>query len=522
MFRRLLYSIFVITAVFASLTPLWADQSNVSPLWLVREKGKVGYIDGSGEMAIRPRFDDGAAFSDGLAAVRQRGKWGFIDTNGKMVVPPRFDVVGAFSGGLAAFKSRGKWGFVDKTGRIVTRPGFNWVMGFREGMALVEANGRYGYVDSRGDVSVGPRFTDAGEFWEGLARVKVRGRWGFIDRMGKTVVDPRYDYAGNFHEGLAEVEKDGKHGYIDTAGNQVIPFAFEGHRMEGFSEGLAIVVVGKKYGYIDRSGNMAIPPRYWLAWDFQEGAARVQTDDAKWVLINKAGEQVSASAFDHIDDFHDGLARVRVFRDYGFVSPGGTLAVPVGFTGALPFSEGLAAVYVGGSHRQLPIEDPMRRFDPMSPLSLYSKLPFSKEKVPRMGGGKGWGYIDKLGRMMIPPQFDFAGSFCNGLAEVQKGKVRGYIDRSNRYSLCQTSAQPGIQVLCSQYQPKDAPPTAGVPVRAYDCTYEGEGASRKVTCTGGQFTRAPTKTLTYDEFVDSDKRCSTLCDPCASGWESWQ
>lgn len=95
-------------------------------------------------------------------------------------------------------------------------------------------------------------------------------------------------------------------------------------------------------------------------------------------------------------------------------------------------------------------------------------------------------------------------------------------EKGNRYSLCQTSVQPAIEVLCSQYQPKDAPPTAGVPVRAYDCTYEGEGASRKVTCKGGQFTRAPSKTLTYEEFVDSDKRCSTLCDPCSSGWESWQ
>ena len=138
------------------------------------------------------------------------------------------------------------------------------------------------------------------------------------------------------------------------------------------------------------------------------------------------------------DDFHDGLARVRIFRSYGFIDPKGKLQVPVEFSAALPFSEGLAAVHVGGSHQQLAIEEPRRRFDPMSPLFLYSNLPFSGEKVPRMSGGKGWGYIDRQGTMVIPPGFDSAGSFVGGLAEGSKGDRRGYIDRSGKF-IWQTS-----------------------------------------------------------------------------------
>jgi hypothetical protein len=156
-------------------------------------------------------------------------------------------------------------------------------------------------------------------------------------------------------------------------------------------------------------------------------------DDAKWVLIDRTGEMVGEGRFDNIDDFHDGLARVRIFRSYGFLDPKGKVAVPVEFTAALPFSEELAAVYVGGSHQQLAIEEPRRRFDPMSPLFLYSNLPFSLEKVPRMSGGKGWGYIDRHGTMVIPPGFDFAGSFSSGLAEASKGDRRGYIDRSGKF-----------------------------------------------------------------------------------------
>jgi hypothetical protein len=39
-----------------------------------------------------------------------------------------------------------------------------------------------------------------------------------------------------------------------------------------------------------------------------------------------------------------------------------------------------------------------------------------------------WGYIDRAGRMVIPPQFDRADDFHEGLARVQRNKKFGYID----------------------------------------------------------------------------------------------
>jgi hypothetical protein len=298
---------------------------------------------------------------------------------------------------------------------------------------VIGENGRFGYINRSGQVVIAPRFEKAESFSEGFAAVRYRGKWGFVDTRGRTVTRARFGWAMDLREGMAQVEKNGKHGYINPTGDLVIPYLFHGHRMEGFSEGRALVVDGGKYGYIDESGSMVIPPEYWLAWGFHQGLARVQTGDAKWILIDQKGKAVSRHGFDYIDDFHDGFARVRVFRDYGFVGPDGNLSIPMKFTAALPFSEGLSAVYVRGSHRQLPVEDPMRRFDPMSPLFLYLTLPFSREKVPRMGGGQGWGYIDKEGAFVISPGFDYVGSFRDGLAEVRKGRFHGYIDKEGEF-----------------------------------------------------------------------------------------
>ena len=51
-------------------------------LAVVREDGKVGYIDKSGAYVIEPQYEKAKSFSDGRAAVEQDEMWGFIDTTG--------------------------------------------------------------------------------------------------------------------------------------------------------------------------------------------------------------------------------------------------------------------------------------------------------------------------------------------------------------------------------------------------------------------------------------------------------
>ena len=43
------------------------------------------------------------------------------------------------------------------------------------------------------------------------------------------------------------------------------------------------------------------------------------------------------------------------------------------------------------------------------------------------------GYIDKMGSMVIKPQFDAVGRFSEGLAEVKKGGKWGYIDKTGSF-----------------------------------------------------------------------------------------
>jgi hypothetical protein len=44
-----------------------------------------------------------------------------------------------------------------------------------------------------------------------------------------------------------------------------------------------------------------------------------------------------------------------------------------------------------------------------------------------------YGYIDRSGRFVIPPQFDEADEFRDGMAHVRAGNKHGFINRSGKF-----------------------------------------------------------------------------------------
>ena len=98
------------------------------------EKG-WSYIDEKGNVLIRPfLYDNGPDyFKDGLARYEEKGKLGYFDTRGKVAIKARFDFALPFENGRAEVcqgcvkKAEGEqshwegglWGAIDKTGALV-------------------------------------------------------------------------------------------------------------------------------------------------------------------------------------------------------------------------------------------------------------------------------------------------------------------------------------------------------------------------------------------------------------------
>lgn len=86
-----------------------------------------GYMDTSGNIAVKPQYMWAKDFSDGMAAVAtSQYHWGYIDTKGNMVIPAEYWEAGDFERGYAKVllpidDHTGIYVFIDKQGNIVCR-----------------------------------------------------------------------------------------------------------------------------------------------------------------------------------------------------------------------------------------------------------------------------------------------------------------------------------------------------------------------------------------------------------------
>jgi len=145
-----------------------------------------------------------------LFKIREYGKYGFMDATGEVVIEPQYYAVEDFYNGFSRVQLNDRLVPLDEMGRLLMRRFFNYVGLFEEHMAKVRLVQHWGFIDERGRVAIPMQFNDVSDFSEGAAAVKFNGHYGYIDQWGNYVIEPRFAWAGEFNEGLAPATS-GKH-----------------------------------------------------------------------------------------------------------------------------------------------------------------------------------------------------------------------------------------------------------------------------------------------------------------------
>jgi hypothetical protein len=153
---------------------------------------QFSFINKSGKVITKLKFDDAGSFSEGFAAVKVGMLWGYINQTGKVAIPPQFISTGAFSEGRASVEvKKSLWGYIDIGGKTVIQPSFMDTDSLSEGLAAVSVDGRnYIYIDRTGKQAISVRFAAASHFYRGLAHVKLSkagGRFAYINRFGRRI-----------------------------------------------------------------------------------------------------------------------------------------------------------------------------------------------------------------------------------------------------------------------------------------------------------------------------------------------
>jgi len=156
----------------------------------------------------------------------------------------------------------------------------------------------------------------------------------------------------------------------------------------------------QKWGYKNNEGRVIVEAIYHVANTFNKFGIAAVVDDSGWIYIDKNGRSILRPFIidNGPDYFSDGLARYMEQGKIGFMDENGVKVIPAIFEFVLPFSEGLAAF-------------------------CEKCKEVRHDEYKRIEGGK-WGYINKSGEIVVDPEYDKAGSFKDGQAEVSKGQKK--------------------------------------------------------------------------------------------------
>ena len=175
-----------------------------------------------------------------------------------------------------------------------------------------------------------------------------------------------------------------------------------------------------------------------------------------WGYVDNEGRVVVKPRFNWASDFSEGRAAVAIWKteQCGFIRPDGSWAklLPRGAVIGWPFSESRAwyregqlfgCIDADGNVRIPPRYDDAQQFS--EGLARVGRC-VAPGRRPRPNGDSGWryGYVDRSGREVIPLQFSTAGGFRDGLALTWRPGSwdRDYIDRGQGCLLTPNSIVP--------------------------------------------------------------------------------
>lgn len=395
------------------------------------ENNKIGYINSKGEIVIKPIYNNGSDFSDGLAAVRENGLYGFIDINGIYIIQPQYEYASAFHEGFGAVYKDGKKQIINRKGENAIPSAFIGITLISKNKAIVSTiTQKKGIIDLNNKKLLADTIYDNIEpFYKGISVVQSfneRNQTYVIDTLGNVIVQPGlYNEINAFSDDdiaivkLAGSKNDDRpiQGAIDLKGKLLFTYENKYSSISGdFHNGLAIVSDNAweikpenaiyHRGYINTSGKIVYNDHTIERMnDFSNKRAFVYNGD-KNILIdnnfNKVGDSLYSRIFSNNDkDIFIGNYAIVQSSNYNW-----------------------GVIDTTGQYQMKPKLDEIYHFDNLNGLVFFTVY-------DKSGQNARYGICDVKGQIVFNPlidDFDSKG-FINGLLRLNIDDKLTYINK---------------------------------------------------------------------------------------------
>jgi hypothetical protein len=252
---------------------------------------RVGVMDSTNRVIIKPLYSNCSYFIDGLAMVQDtttRLKKGVINTKGRIIIPLIYDWVQRCANGLFFVRNNKEIALLDAAGKVIIPMGkytgfaTPWPV-YVEGNDMSDERFYWGLLPFESSVQ-----------FEKHIGVNTGKKWAVINRNGEEIVPPKFDQIWPFENRLAPAKIGLKIGVINTEGNVIIPALY--NKIVLTNKNFMYVTTGGKTGVLTIDNKLIIPMKYAYISAFADGFVAYD-NNYNAVLFSGLGKPLSNSVY---------------------------------------------------------------------------------------------------------------------------------------------------------------------------------------------------------------------------------
>lgn len=436
-------------------------------IWM-RQNNRWGLLSREGDVLLKPQLRWRGRFNQRVAVVFRGQKAGLINDRGQWLARPEYDDMELYPG-TARARRNGRWTLIpfDSLGnptnrkRILVRGSArrdNWLANLSAddprnfGWVYHVRSGRWGLRDStRSRWLIPPRFEEVycipgREVSVVVMDLSTRDRdqrtgprqpnidagdrlCGLVNhRTGKLVTPFRFHtiFVDDFRTGLvARAQyKNGQFVLLRTDGK------VRGEQGTGyigpFRNGRAVISMNSR-------GRAPLASSLWNAVSVDQ-----RDIGGKWGIVTDKGTWGIRPTFDYLRPYSNGLAMIQLNGLWGAIDTNYQQVVPPSFDGleALNPTQGQQSLLrTRKNHLQYHVLDQHGTY-------VFSQeateMGYFSEGLASFKQDERWGFVDSLGKVVVPPRFLSVRPFREGLAAVFDGRYWGYVNSQGQLEIaCQ-------------------------------------------------------------------------------------
>lgn len=412
-------------------------------LFGIKQDKNWGIMTKDGKVLLDPVFERIYAFPKTLplTLVINDGKYGLVNTEGKMLCQTIYDKIEVYKETQRAKAKKGEVTTIfefNKAGRVVDSYKFEKVISLSVKSSVATDSAfrfvppsRQRFEDSIID-SVGTAYSDAQRKKGKIANfgtyrnkwIRLKGTWIDTEAGGHYKNVPIDFFGHNIARVLMKVKYQLRFSYLTKRGTEIAIIPLKQKRrtvrhkigfLGEFSDSLMRINLGGKLHYQPKT---------------KENKAYSLTADMETFDSQSLRYQLAKSRMLLYDNLRTSIP-ICSGGTWGFLNRNGGLAIPPIYEFVQNFRNGQAIAKKGGKwgviNTQNEIVIPFK-------YDLIDYLPDSDQQFYLLEiHGKKHGFVDALGRDIIPTDHDHLNHFSEGIASVKSGHLWGFVDKAGRW-----------------------------------------------------------------------------------------